>query len=1030
MQRTILLSLLIAVIGVFATVATVEMVRRSALRHDQQRFEHMADRLQGEFQRRMQQSELGLIAVQCLFSANEQVQYADFIRLLSRIDPEDEFLGAEAFGYLEVVPDTPEATQQLSEELVASGLAPLRVTTHKSSGLQFEGVGSGRLIPGRFIIKFVQPNTRFDCVVGLDLGEDRLRRETAERSARTGKACITPRLQLMGSGPDESGFLFMMPHYRGNPRTEEERLKSIVGWVGMVIDGEAVFENLETATGNELGYKLSIQEGGDSQFELASGPADSTKSSLGFQRRTSERIAGQQWIVEVFPTKDFATTVHSLVWTIAFGGGCFTLVISILVLTLSSNAYRAQKIASHILVDLRRLAMVAERTTNEVVITDVNRRITWVNEGFIRNTGYQLSEVEGQCPGDLLQCSETDLGTLQLIREALGSQKGFCGELLNQRKDGSRYWVYLDIQPLLDDDGEHIGYLAIKNDITETHEAAAKVKRVNERIEYALDGGQMSIWDWDISKGKIVYDSRGYGITGHRSPEGGDPAEVWFERIHPEDLAHVEAEINQCISGEKEGFLIEWRCANEHGDFNWLFARGHVVQRDETGQATHLAGTTMEINERKRVELALIESQKRSQAVFNSSQDAIMFLSKGEILDCNPRTLELFGFESISEMARFEIVSLSPEFQPDGKRSDVEGRKIMELLDSNGKIHFEWTHMSQEGRCFDCDISVVSFNLSGQVYQQAVLRDISTKKEMQRQLSQTQKLESIGQLAAGVAHEINTPMQCVFGNVEYLNMAFDNAFQLINTYRELRSDSQPSDFAKAVIQKAESSCRFDSLQSNITESIQEAHDAANRVIDIVRAMKTMSHPGTSAKTTTDLNQLIRDATIVARNHWKYVARLNLDLDETVHSLPIFPAQLSQVILNLVVNSADAIEEEHVPESSDLGVISVSTEMVGSHVRITVTDTGTGMPESIRRRVFDPFFTTKDVGKGTGQGLAIAYDVVVNQHGGTIQVDSTPGQGACFTILLPVEADTTTVIGGLSENSGELSGAMEASQVQA
>ncbi|KLU03725.1 Signal transduction histidine kinase [Rhodopirellula islandica] len=989
----------------------------------------MADRLQGEFQRRMQQSELGLIAVQCLFSANEQVEYSDFIRLLSQIDREDEFLGAEAFGYLAVVPDTAEATQQLNAELVASGLNPLRVTTHEAAGLHFNDVETDKLIPGRFIIKFVQPNTRFDCAVGLDLGEDRLRRETAERSARTGMACITPRLQLMGSDPDESGFLFMMPHYRGTPRTEAERLNSIVGWVGMALDGASVFENLEAATGNELGYRLFIQEGLHSQFQLASSQSDSSESSLGFQRRTSELIAGQLWNVEVFPTKDFATTVHSLVWTIAVGGGCFTLVVFILVLTLSTHAYRAQKLASHMLVDLRRLAMVAERTTNEVVITDVDRKITWVNEGFIRNTGYQLSEVEGQSPGDIFQCNDTDPNTLQLIQEALANQKGFCGELLNQRKDGTRYWVYLDIQPLLDDDGEQVGFLAIKNDVTEAHEAAARIKRVNERMEYALDGGQMSIWDWDISKGRIVYDSRGYEVTGHHSPEGGDPANVWFERIHPEDLAQVESEINRCISGEKEGFVIEWRCMQENGDFSWLFARGHVVQRDEAGQATYVAGTTMEINERKRVELALVESQKRSQAVFNSSQDAIVFLSNGELLDCNPRTLELFGFESLRDMARFDLVSLSPELQPDGKRSDVEASKIMDLLNTDGKIHFEWTHMSNDGRCFDCDISVVSFNLSGQVYQQAVLRDISNKKEMQRQLSQTQKLESIGQLAAGVAHEINTPMQCVFGNVEYLNMAFDKAFQLINTYRELRDDSEPSELAKEVVQKAELGCRFDSLQHNITESIQEAHDAANRVIDIVRAMKTMSHPGTSAKSTTDLNRLIRDATIVARNHWKYVASLELNLDDAVHSLPVFPAQMSQVILNLVVNSADAIAEGREQESSELGVISVSTQMAEDHVRITVMDTGNGMSESVRSRVFDPFFTTKDVGKGTGQGMAIAYDVIVNQHGGTIQVDSSPGQGACFTILLPIEVETKPVIGDLSESSGGLSVAVGASQFQ-
>ncbi|EMB14808.1 PAS domain S-box protein [Rhodopirellula europaea] len=1004
MKRSLILASVVACVGILMTAATVNVVRRSAMRYDQVRFEHLADRLHGEFQRRMHQSELGLVAVQCLFSASESVRYDEFTNLLSQINFDDEFLGAEAFGYLEIVPDTPEALGSLSDELVASGLPPLRLLTPQTAGVPYDRVGDDRLIPARFIVKFVQPGTRFTEVIGFDMGEDLSRRRTAELSARTGQACITPRLQLVGTNPNEANFLYMVPHYRGLPKNETERLESIVGWVGMVIDTSAVFEGLEAATGAELGYHLYIQEDNEGAFKVASSGELGDSYASHFKHRTSETIAGQRWNIEMFPTRVFATTASSLVWTVGLGGACCTILVSTLVFLLSSSAYRANRAAAKMTVDLRKLAMVAQRTTNSVIITDVDRRISWVNEGFTRISGYELHEVVGKTPGSFLQCEETDRRTIAEIRNALREKSGFYGELLNRRKNGEHYWVILDIQPLHDVDGEHIGYLAIKNDVTEAHQAAEELKQATQRIEYALDGGRMSIWDWDVQKDRIIYDSRCYSITGHTTSKDGDPAEAWFDRIHQEDLEHVKRETGRCIQGETEVFQIEWRCRQADGQYSWLFARGQAVQRAENGRATFLAGTTMEINERKRVETALIENTKRSQAMFYSSQDAILFLSDGEVLDCNPRALELFGFNSLEDMRGVDVLSLSPEYQPDGKRSDVEGDKIMQLIRRTGKRHFEWTHQTKDKRPIECDISAVSFELSGRVYEQLVIRDISSKKELQRHLAQTQKLESIGQLAAGVAHEINTPMQCVFGNVEYLNTAFDKAFALINSYRELRNDENPSELARRVVPKAEESCRFDSLQRNITESIQEAHDASNRVIDIVRAMKTMSHPGTSDKNITDLNQLIRDATTVARNHWKYVAHLELELDETVTPIPLFPAQMSQVILNLVVNSADAIEDRTGRESHELGTISVATRNIGDDIQIIVSDTGTGMPESVQCRVFDPFFTTKDVGKGTGQGLAIVYDVVVKQHGGTIKVDSAPGQGTRFTITLPANVD--------------------------
>ncbi|MCC9645059.1 PAS domain S-box protein [Rhodopirellula sp. JC740] len=1018
MKRFVFLALITLVIGFLATFATMEVVRHSALRHDHQRFDRLADKVQSEYQRRMKENELGLIAVQCLFSARERVEFDEFNQLIQRIRMKDDVLDAAAFGYLEVVPDTPDAIQAFKEELADYDLPSWKVFTPSDAGVEGQIPSEAALVPGRFLIKFIESDTRYSHLIGLDMSTEKVRRATAELAARTGDACISPRLQLVSDAPDAAGFLWFVPHYHGNPSNEEERLANILGWVGMAVDTESLFGGLDAITEGELGYKLSIVEEDGRAFQLIASASKPNADFPRMKRTLLEKSGKQVWRIDVYPTSRFSTTVPSTVWAVGLGGGCCTLLVSALVLLLGVSAYRARKMADRMTLDLRRLAMVAKRTTNGVIITDNERRITWVNEGFTRITGYTLEEVVGKVPGRILQCEQTDSNTVNQIRSALNAKEGFCGELLNKKKDGTLYWVYLDIQPLYDDEGYMLGYLSIENDVSDSRLAAEGLERANRRTQYALDGGKMSLWDWDIESGIVTYDSRCESITGHTSDPDGDKIEVWFDRIYRGDLAEVKRNIDRCIAGETEYFEIEWRCLLEDGNYNWLFARGQALSRDENGVATVMAGTTMEINERKRVELALVESEKRSQAIFKTSQDGFLFLRGAEIVDCNPRALEMYGFDSVEEISGTNVVSLSPEYQPGGELSEVLGHQLIEKIHEKGALHFEWTHRSKDGRTFECDISVAAFRLSGEEYMQAVVRDISSKNQMRRQLSQTQKLESIGQLAAGVAHEINTPMQCVFGNVEYLSSAVEKVFSLTEAYRKVGGVGEQIVNDDETIRMAEKKCRFDDLKIDISESIEEAHDASNRVIEIVRAMKTMSHPGSAAKQLTNLNQLVHDATTVARNHWKYVAELEFQLDDTIDLLPMYAAPMSQVILNLVVNSADAIGEKVGKEPDELGKITVSTVNEGDHVCIKVRDSGDGMPEDVRRRVFDPFFTTKEVGKGTGQGLAIAYDVVVNQHHGSIQVDSTPSQGTCFTVRLPTNQETSenAMIGAPVSNS--------------
>jgi signal transduction histidine kinase len=293
----------------------------------------------------------------------------------------------------------------------------------------------------------------------------------------------------------------------------------------------------------------------------------------------------------------------------------------------------------------------------------------------------------------------------------------------------------------------------------------------------------------------------------------------------------------------------------------------------------------------------------------------------------------------------------------------------------------------------------------------ALEAEMKHSRALEVQLLQAQKLESIGQLAAGIAHEINTPMQFVSDNIEYLGDGMAKLFEVVDTYeRNLHKQQSPKSWDERwqEVREVMRRNRFDNLRGQMPKAIAESRDGIDRVIHVVRAMKEFSHPGQEGMTPTDLNEAIQSTATISRNRWKYVADLNLDLDPNLPRIECLPAEINQVLLNLVVNAADAIAEK-VGENGEKGRITIRSCHHKREVVILVEDNGGGIPDEIRNRIFDPFFTTKDVGKGTGQGLSICYNVVVNMHHGTIDVESTPGMGTQFIVTLPLKSDEVSVV---------------------
>jgi two-component system, NtrC family, sensor kinase len=281
----------------------------------------------------------------------------------------------------------------------------------------------------------------------------------------------------------------------------------------------------------------------------------------------------------------------------------------------------------------------------------------------------------------------------------------------------------------------------------------------------------------------------------------------------------------------------------------------------------------------------------------------------------------------------------------------------------------------------------------------------------QAQLLQANKLESVGRLAAGIAHEINTPAQFVGNNIDFLKDAFADIGSLLETVKEqmakLDQGGVPEQVAQ-VVRQSLSQTEWSYLAEEIPTAIEQSRDGVTRISTIVQAMKEFSHPSSKEMALSDINSILQTTIIVASNEWKYWANMQEDLEPELPQVSCLSDELGQVFLNILVNAGHALEEKiKSTGENEKGTIKVSTHLDGRHVEIRIADSGCGIPAPIREKIFDPFFTTKSVGKGTGQGLAIAHDVIIRKHGGTLTFDSEQGQGTVFVIRLPLDRISST-----------------------
>jgi PAS domain S-box-containing protein len=377
----------------------------------------------------------------------------------------------------------------------------------------------------------------------------------------------------------------------------------------------------------------------------------------------------------------------------------------------------------------------------------------------------------------------------------------------------------------------------------------------------------------------------------------------------------------------------------------------------------------------------------------------------GEIVAGNYAVLEMLGFGSDEELKRHKAGDLYADSRE--REFQIRGQVSQRGILRNTECRFR----RADGTIIHALASIRTMESpeQGMLFEE-VFTDVSElrsalekARKLESQLLMAQKLEAIGQLAAGIAHEINTPIQFVGDNTHFLRDCFNELSGVIKDCRKVVQAAVGPSSATSELLRAltaiEESAHLERLLREIPQALAETFDGIERVTETVRAMKEFAHPDDGEMAPADINQAVQTTLVVARNEYKHIADIVTDFGDLPEVL-CRKGEINKLVLNLVVNAAHAMEQ---PNQKKRGTITIATREAGDNVQITIADSGCGIPAAIIGRIFDPFFTTKPLGKGTGQGLAIAKTIVTG-HGGRIEVASTPGKGSQFTITLPIRRD--------------------------
>ncbi|MDD2700194.1 MAG: PAS domain S-box protein [Sideroxydans sp.] len=547
------------------------------------------------------------------------------------------------------------------------------------------------------------------------------------------------------------------------------------------------------------------------------------------------------------------------------------------------------------------------------------------------------------------------------------------------RKDGSFFPVEISSQPVIRN-GMFEGVVVAFRDVSTRKEGELSLRRAMERLDLALDGSGLALWDWDIQQDRVYLSERWARILGEPQRDIVVGIEQLYAHAHPEDQPMLQQALKKVLKGEEQYYSVEFRLQRHDGAWLWIHTHGKVVERDVSGRAIRMSGTNADVTARKHAEEAMQRSELRMRTLYETTSDAVMLLDEHGYIDCNAATLELFGCVDKAEFCKLGLADLSPPYQPDGSDSRNLAARQIGIAVAQGNHRFEWVHKrADDGRVFDADVLMTAMVIDDRPVLQATVRDISERKQAESLLHHAKELAEQAARAksdflANMSHEIRTPMNGIIGMTD---LALDT--ELDHEQREY-----------------------------LTLVKTSAASLLHIVNDILDFSKIESGKLDIEEIEFSLEQMLRETmkSVALRAHQKSLELL-LHVDSNVpdHLLGD-PGRLRQVIINLVGNAIKFTERGEIEVAV---ACRLDAARANAAITISVRDTGIGIPRDKFQTIFESFSqadssTTRKYG-GTGLGLTISSQLVALM-GGQLKVESELGKGSefSFTIDMAITSD--------------------------
>jgi PAS domain S-box-containing protein len=601
-----------------------------------------------------------------------------------------------------------------------------------------------------------------------------------------------------------------------------------------------------------------------------------------------------------------------------------------------------------------------ENANDIVYAHDLEGRFTAVNRRGEEITGYSRAEIVGEDITKIVAPEHVARARRNIERKLAGEAEATTYELDIVTRSGQRIPLEVSTR-LVRENGTPVAVEGIARDISERRRAEEDLRRTQESLTKAQEIAHLGSWDWDIVANELRWSDEIFRIFGLQPQGFGATYEAFLERVHPEDRDPVQRAVEASLAGERP-YSIEHRVVRPDGSERIVHEQAEV-SFDGEGRPVRMLGTVLDITERKRAELALVETSQTLEAIVHASPAAIVAIDvEGDVVLWNPAAAELFGWSADEVIGR--PLPVIPEDRLQEFREHRE-----RCLRGATVTGLETRHRRKDGSSVDVILSAAPLRraegaIAGLV---ALVMDVTRARQLEEQLRQSQKMEVVGQLAGGLAHD------------------FNNLLTVIQSYAQL------------LLERARNG---DPMRASLVEIDAAARSAATLTRQLLAfASRQFLHPQV-----VDLNVVVQDVEGMLRRVIPESIRLVTDLEPRLGAVSADPGQMEQVLLNLCLNARDAM-----PEGGELLVatrnvdardeaLSLERGQPGPEVLLLVADTGCGMDEETKGRIFEPFFTTKPVGKGAGLGLAVVYGIV-KQSGGEIAVTSSPGGGTTFAIRL-------------------------------